>query len=584
MKRTILSILAGCAFSSAAFAQNAPKPAPAAAQPAAPERNIRFQLDGIPYADVIERFAQMAGKPLIADTNIAGTVTFNDPNPYTYSEALDTLNLMLSMKGLMLIESGNYLRLVPFRELPAMPLRIMRGTDTAGDTRPGEVVTVVLEVRNLDSKEVADSITSMLSNAGSVAPLSKGRGLIVTDRLGNIQRIRTLLATIDTEATVNRQMKTYTLLNASGAIVSDLLNRTFGIATAPKRTTYNPNTKVMEVLPPDPNDYVTAVYDDASRTLVLFGPRERIALAEEMINKFEQKEGSGGDVRIYFPQTIKADELANVIRQAIPGVAAANETGASTATKARVITDTTQNRLIVAAPIPGQLEQIEQLINRVDRGTVGNFGGTNVPLRSQSVQMTKVFRPRAADSTNLASILTQALTRRSASGQISTTASISHDPGSQSVVVSGSPGDLQIATDIITQLETGTTRPTPLQTRFIDVGTATEAKRLQPLIEQLYRDQVSSGAFSAGAHAKILADSESGRLIVTASEEHLTRIEGLVKQLQSDSGQSKNRRLEIITLKSARSEVALASIQNLVAERMSERRFGDVPKPSLIAD
>ena len=46
---------------------------------------------------------------------------------------------------------------------------------------------------------------------------------------------------------------------------------------APKRTTYNPNSKAMEVLPADPNDYITAVYDDASRTLVLFGPNERIA-------------------------------------------------------------------------------------------------------------------------------------------------------------------------------------------------------------------------------------------------------------------------------------------------------------------
>src|SRR5258707_10669752 len=103
----------------------------------------------------------------------------------------------------------------------------------------------------------------MLSNAGSVAPLARGRGLLITDRLSNISRIRTLLTTIDTEVAVDRQMKTYTLLHSSGAIISDLLNRTFGLATAPKRTSYNPNTKAMEVLPPDPNDYITAVYDDA---------------------------------------------------------------------------------------------------------------------------------------------------------------------------------------------------------------------------------------------------------------------------------------------------------------------------------
>ena len=88
---------------------------------------------------------------------------------YTYPEALDTLNLILSMKGLVLVESGHYLRLVPFKELPAMPLRIMRGSDQTGDVRPGEVLTVVQEVKNLDAKEVADSIATM-----------KTRGLTVT--------------------------------------------------------------------------------------------------------------------------------------------------------------------------------------------------------------------------------------------------------------------------------------------------------------------------------------------------------------------------------------------------------------------
>ena len=52
--------------------------------------------------------------------------------------------------------------------------------------------------------------------------------MILTDRLANIQRIRSLLAAIDTEAVAERQMKAYTLLHASGAVVADLINRTFG--------------------------------------------------------------------------------------------------------------------------------------------------------------------------------------------------------------------------------------------------------------------------------------------------------------------------------------------------------------------
>src|SRR5687767_13837316 len=95
--------------------QNKAAPAPAAPQTAvavsAADRNIRFQFDGIPYMDVVERFAQMASKPLIAETNVQGTVTFNDPRPYNYSEALETLNTMLSMKNVMLVETERYLQL-----------------------------------------------------------------------------------------------------------------------------------------------------------------------------------------------------------------------------------------------------------------------------------------------------------------------------------------------------------------------------------------------------------------------------------------------------------------------------------------
>lgn len=592
MNRTNPTLLA-LALASGTFtlaAQDAPKAAAptksvTVAAPAAPARNIRFQFDGIPYPDVIERFAQMAGKPLLASTNIAGTLSYNDPAAYTYEEALDTLNVILSMKGVMLVETGNHLRIVPFKELPSMPLRLLRGAGPTGDVRPGEVVTAVLDAKNVDSKEITEALTTMLSNAGSLAVLPRGRGVIITDRVANIQRIKTLLATIETDAPAERQMKTYALQNTSGAIVADLLNRTFGLATAPKRTQYNATTKAMEVLPPDPNDYITAVYDDASRTMVLFGPRERISLAEELISKFEQREGPAGDVRIYYPQSIRAEELATIIRQAIPGVAEAKETGAAAATKARVIADSKDNRLIVASPVAAQLEQIDLLISRVDKGA-GGLGNstTNVALRTQTVQLTKVFRPRATEPKDFAQILTQALTRRDPGGRIGSTASVTFDAASKSVVVTGSPGDLQTAMEILTQLETGTSQPTALQTRFIEVGTAADAKRLLPVVEELYRNQMSgAGALDSGAHAKLMSD-DNGRLIVTASEPHLLRIEELVKQLRGKNGVTLNRQLKIIALKNTRLETVFPGLEKLVTDRMADRRYEGQPKPSVVPD
>src|SRR6185503_12116511 len=123
------------------------------------------------------------------------------------------------------------------------------------------------------------------------------------------------------------------------------INKTFGASTAPKKTIWNESKKSFDTLPPDPEDYITAVYDEASRTLLLFGPSERVGMAEELIHKFEDKEGArGGEVKIFYPRANKAEELARMIRQAIPGVAAENESSAASATKARVIVDNTMNR------------------------------------------------------------------------------------------------------------------------------------------------------------------------------------------------------------------------------------------------
>src|SRR5688572_32991476 len=82
-----------------AATNTAKAPAVSAATTNAAPRNIRFQFDGIPYSDVVERFAQMSGKPLVANTNIQGTLSYNDPKTYTYAEALDVLNVILAMRS-----------------------------------------------------------------------------------------------------------------------------------------------------------------------------------------------------------------------------------------------------------------------------------------------------------------------------------------------------------------------------------------------------------------------------------------------------------------------------------------------------
>jgi type II secretion system protein D len=562
-------------------ASQAQTAAEAQSQSARAERNIRFQFDGIPYMDLVERFAQMANKPLLAETNIQGTVTFNDPRPYNYAEALETLNTILSMKNVMVMETDRYLQVVPFKELPQMPLKIFRGLDNTGDVRGGEVVTIVLELKNLDAVETAKATSPMLSSAGSVAPLSRGKGLIITDRMENIRRIRQLLAEIDSSAPVERVMKTHTLLHASGAVVTDLINKTFGASTAPQNKVYNEQKKSYDVLPPEPATYVTAVFDEASKTLLLFGPGERVSLAEELIARFENNEGNrGGEVKIFHARSTKAEDLARMIRQAIPGVAGENETGAAAATKARVIVDSPKNRLIVTAPIAGQLNAIENLVNRVETGT----SGTGSDTKSETVEITKVIRLNVADPATSFRVLTNAFTRRAPNGDMVQALKANLDPQTKTIVVTGSPGDVQHALGIVEQMEDIAPGAGPMQTEFLEFASASELKRVQPLIQQLYSNQVADGTPGVTAHAKFVPDLESKRLIVSASEKHIELIQKIADQLKSPSIATQPREFRSIILKNTKVDQSFKTISDLVLERMNDDTYLDIPKPLLLPD
>lgn len=503
--------------------------APSAAAQNATNKNIRFQFDGMPYSEVLERFAQMADKPLVADSKPDGTLTYNDPKPYAFGEAIDVFNVILAMKGYVLTEDDHYLRLIPLQNLSSVKLKILQGTGEAKDVRPEEIVTVVLALKNLDAQDISRSITNMLSKAGSVAPLSRGRGLILTDRLNNIRRIEALINTVDTEAVVERQMRTIQIVHSSGQVLQDLINRTFGIATAPVRTVYDPRTKKLQEVKPDPADYVTSVFDDVSKTMVLFGPRERVIMAEELIQKFESKDG-GADVRIYRPVKQDPENLADMLRQSIPAIAAR---GQSDPMKARIIVDPVDKRLIVASPMAQLSDQIENLINQLDHPIHGK-GSQITAAREPAV--TQIYRLKKTDPETVAEIITKAMPDRDIQGgEIKVTA----DKTTSTIVVTASPTAQKTAKEIIDQMETGRTPMPAMETRFVDAGSKPEAERLLPLVQQVYESQLEGTDDAKLPKAKILAEPDSGRLIVTATADHLTRIEKIVEQLRSEKPPTK---------------------------------------------
>ena len=244
-----------------------------------------------------------------------------------------------------------------------------------------------------------------------------------------------------------------------------MINKTFGKTSVPKRLKWNEKSKKFDVFDPDPSSYISSVYDEASRTIVLFGPVEQLELTEDLIKEFETGEGKAGEVKIFHPAKMTAEELASMIREGVDGVAQKGETAESAKLKARIIVDTKLNRVIASAPVAGQLEIIENFVLQVD-GT-GAKGGRPKPITTVSI--TRVFRIKSLDLDAVQQAVSNATTDQLPGGETRSRLAISADTSTRSLIVTGSPGDVQTAEDIVRQLEQGREPIIARQTRIFEM-------------------------------------------------------------------------------------------------------------------
>lgn len=428
--------------------QPAPKPAPKPVPRS--ERTVQFQFAGIPYSDAVRWFAQKAGKPILGDIAIPGELTFADKTPYTYEDAFETLNLLLAMKGFWLVETDRYFRVVAVTQVPNQTT-ILSGLAEMEKVRPGEVVTVVIPLQQMDSETASKSVVRMVSTWGSISPLSKGNGIVITDSARNIRRIQEFLRIVDAKSSAEKVIDTYPLKRASASTVTGIIDKLFDAQS--QSYTRDPKTGRLRLVKSSPTDEtVTATADERTNSIILMGRSDRVAMAREMVQKLDggpgEDQAEGGDVRVFVLKNAKAEELAKVLLQAVggsrvPAVSyrhpSAPPSSSSSSVPVRIVADPATNNLIVSAPAD-KMAVIEKLILQLD--TASTAGGA-----------AKIVRLKSSDAEQLAAVVTSVLTSRSSYDRARTGVQIAADSRTNSLVLNGSAGDVQVAVKLIEELD-----------------------------------------------------------------------------------------------------------------------------------
>ncbi len=513
-----------------------------------PRGGIRFQFDGASYKDVIRRFAQIAGKPIIGDYNVPGSLTFYDSRKYSFDEAFDTLNTILEMRGYALVEEDRWFRLVELTNIGAKS-KILKGLDTseAKDLRDSQIVTVVLPLKFLDAGTASKAIVRWVSSWGSISVLSKGKGLILTDRLSKIKRIRDLLKMLDTQSLVERQMKSYPLENASAKTVTEMIGKLFGSG---KRRVYNPQTRQYEVQ--ETPSAVTAVSDERTNSVLLLGAGDKLAMAEELIKKLDIKGGvEGGDIRIFALEKAQAEDVAKTINAVIQGTVKKVRGRKQPVIQkdVRVVADTATNRLVVSAPV-NEMDAVADLIDRLDEATTISGGA-------------KIFALKHADAGQLSGVIANAVSKRDSRGRRVSSVSVSVDPRNNALIIAGPGGSIEMAASLIEKLDV----ETQTETREVHVVTlksgdaSTVARALQTTFSRQTRD--SRGRTRSTSTLRVSATRGSNTLIISATPAEWPEVQEVLEKIKASTEDVATPTTKLIPLQHAKAGEMVRTLQSL---------------------
>jgi type II secretion system protein D len=402
-------------------------------------------------------------------------------------QAIDSLRL----RGNVTIEIvGDVLVIRGPREDVERVLKIIEEIERQSiETRPEVELYLLKHVDATALSEVLTAInTAALSYQGTVTvqPLKRPNAVLLVGRKENIPAVVELIQKLDRPTTPDTQIKVIQLKNMS-AIDAERFVRNFFVEDPGRTTTLRTNLGTR----------VLSIADFRSNSLIVQASPRDLAEVTALLTKLDSTDGARNEIRVFKLRNSLAEQLAPALQEAITGVGVGGQQGqqqqqqpqggqggAGAQTPAtmtrratslqlmrideqgrqmiesgvlsdmRIAADTRGNSLIVVGP-PSAMELMATLIQQLDA------------LPSAEAQI-KVFTLTNGDATTLVEMLQNLFGQaqggggqaqqavQSATGRGESTLvplRFSVDQRTNSIIVTGNPGDLEVVRNILARLD-----------------------------------------------------------------------------------------------------------------------------------
>lgn len=295
----------------------------------------------------INQVADITGKSFVIDPRVKGKVNVLSSEPMNKDAVYELFLAVLQVQGFSAVQAGDVTLIVQQNDMKQL------GQDIAAEFRSDsqEVLTKVIMIKNVPALDLVPILRPLVAKYGHLAGVRSANALIVTDLVGNINRLEQIIERLDRSG--SEELEVIQLKEAWVGNVVTMLQNLDPSKVAQGTASAADNTAGS----------VRVVADERSNRIIIKGEknaRERIRNLIVELDKPSYFSGSAQVIRLQYADATKLAEL-------IKGVMDDATSGQESEAKGRVgiYADEDLNALVVRAE-PSLMREVQSLVASLD--------------------------------------------------------------------------------------------------------------------------------------------------------------------------------------------------------------------------
>lgn len=160
------------------------------------EAKISMDFPDVEIKDMVKSIAEITGKNFILESSTSGKISIMSPTPVTVDEAYQAFLSAISMKGFAVCQEGKVYKIM--KKSAAKRECGIPVEEEFSSAQGDEMITRIIPIQYIDANEIQKALKMMISQTtGSSVAYGPTNSLIVTDTASNIRRLVKIIQKLD---------------------------------------------------------------------------------------------------------------------------------------------------------------------------------------------------------------------------------------------------------------------------------------------------------------------------------------------------------------------------------------------------